>query len=59
MDTQSKKEKKVQNTEKLEAFAEIRKQHLFMFYFSLVKVGSSVFMPCFMRMALDWSKGFI
>ena len=54
-----KKEKKVQNTEKLEAFAEIRKQHLFMFYFSLVKVGSSVFMPCFMRMALDWSKGFI
>lgn len=38
MDTQSKKEKKVQNTEKLEAFAEIRKQHLFMFYFSLVKI---------------------
>ena len=30
MDTQSKTEKKVQNTEKLEALAEIRKQHLFM-----------------------------
>ena len=32
------KKKKVQNTEKLEALAEIRKQHLFMFYFSLVKI---------------------
>lgn len=32
------KKKKVQNTKKLEALAEIRKQHLFMFYFSLVKI---------------------
>ena len=37
MDTWSKK-KKIQNTKKLEALAEIRKQHLFMFYFSLVKI---------------------
>ena len=33
-----KKKKTVQNTKKLEALAEIRKQHLFMFYFSLVKI---------------------
>lgn len=38
MDTQS-KEKKVQNTEQLgKPYPEIRKQHLFMFYFSLVKI---------------------
>lgn len=29
---------KVHNTKKLEALSEIRKQHLLMFYFSLVKI---------------------